>query len=120
MRSAFLVSLISSLFLSGCTSSPRSQDIVRRSTAAITRTVANDVKGAALGVRDGLRHDPNNDPVDINASSENTLETLPGVTPAMAAKVVANRPYHRTSDLLHRHILPKAIYDKVGSRLVAH
>ena len=83
---------LTSLSLSGCTSSPRSQDIVRRTTAAVTRTVANDVKGAALGVRDGLRHDPNNDPVDINTSSEKTLEALPGVTPAMAAKVVANRP----------------------------
>jgi hypothetical protein len=120
MRLAFLILLVNSVFLSGCTSSPRSQDIVRRSTAAITRTVANDVKGAALGVRDGLRHDPNNDPVDINVASESTLETLPGVTPAMAAKVITNRPYHRPSDLLHRHILSKAIYDKVGSRLVAH
>ena len=120
MRAAFLILLISSMFLSGCTSSPRSQEMVRQSTAALTRTVASDVKGAALGVRDGLRHNPNNDPVDINASSETTLETLQGVTPAMAAKVVANRPYHRTSDLVHRHIVPKAIYDKVSSRLVAH
>lgn len=120
MRSAFLILLLSALFLCGCTSSPRSQDLVRRSTAAVTRTVANDVKGVALGIRDGLRHDPNNDPVDVNAASESALETLPGVTPAMAAKVIANRPYHRTSDLLDRHILPKAVYDKAGSRLVAH
>jgi radical SAM superfamily enzyme with C-terminal helix-hairpin-helix motif len=120
MRSAFVILCISSLFVSGCTSSPRSQDLVRRTTAAVTRTVASDVKGAALGVRDGLRHDPKSDPVDINTASESTLETLPGVTPAMAAKVIANRPYRHTSDVLHRHILPKAIYDKVGSRLVAH
>ena len=119
MRPAILLLLISPLFLSGCTSSPRSQDFVRRSTAAVTRTVASDVKGAALGVRDGLRHDPKSDPVDVNAASESALETLPGVTPAMAAKVIANRPYRDTSDLVHRHILPKAIYDKVGSRLVA-
>ena len=72
-----------------------------------------------MGVRDGLRHDPKSDPVDVNAASESALENLPGVTPAMAAKVIANRPYRHTSDLVHRHILPKAIYDKVGSLLVA-
>ncbi len=120
MRAAFPILAITPLLLSGCTSSPRSQDMVRRSTAAVTRTVVNDLKGAALGVRDGLRHDPNNDSVDINTSSETTLETLPGLTPAIAAKVVANRPYHRTSDLLHRHILLKPLYDKVSSRLIAH
>jgi len=120
MRLAFSILLLLPLSLSGCTSSPRSQDLVRRSTAAVTRTVANDVKGAALGIRDGLRHDPNNDPVDVNASSEHSLETLPGITPAMAATVIANRPYHRPSDLVHRHVLPKEIYDKVSSRLVAH
>jgi hypothetical protein len=108
------------LLLLGCTSSPRSQDLVRRSTAAVTRTVANDVKGAALGIRDGLRHDPKNDPVDINTASRETLQALPGVTPAMAGRIIENRPYKDRSDLIHRHILPKAVYAKIDSRLVAH
>ena len=94
--------------------------MVRRSTAAVTRTVANDVKGAALGVRDGLRHDPNSDAVDINSASKRTLADLPGVTPEMAARIIEHRPYHRASDLVRRRIVSKATYDKIGARLVAH
>jgi hypothetical protein len=120
VRLAHFTLLSSSIFLFGCTSSPRSQDIVRRSTAAVTRTVANDVEGAALGVRDGLRHDPNNDPVDINTASKGTLASLPGVTPATAERIMEHRPYRHASDLVHRRILSKAVYDRIGSRLVAH
>jgi hypothetical protein len=111
--------MVSPLFLLGCTSSPRSQDVVRRSTAAITRTVVNDAKGAALGIRDGLRHNPDNEAVDINSSSKDKLEDLPGITPAMATRVINSRPYKHPSDLIHRHILSKPTYDKVASRLVA-
>jgi hypothetical protein len=99
---------------------PRSQDMVRRSTAAVTRTVANDAKGAALGIRDGLRHDPNNDPVDINNAPKSRLVALPDVTSATAQRIIDNRPYKAPPDLVHRHILTKALYGKIGSRLVAH
>ena len=108
------------MFLFGCTSSPRSEDMVRRSTAAVTRTVASDVKGAALGISDGLRHDPHNDPVDINSAPKSKLEALPGVTSAMASRIIEHRPYHHASDLVRRRILAKAVYDRIGSRLVAH
>ena len=104
----------------GCTSSPRSQDMVRRSTAAVTRTMASNLKGAALGIRDGLQHDPKNDPVDVNKSSSEAFRTLPGVTDAMARRIIDNRPYKKPSDLVHRHIIPKSVYGKISSRLVAH
>ncbi|MBB5058545.1 DNA uptake protein ComE-like DNA-binding protein [Granulicella aggregans] len=120
MKPHFNLLLAAPLLLLGCTSSPRSQDIVRRSTAAATRTIASDVKGAALGIRDGLRHDPNNDPVDINHASKDALESLPGVTSAEAARIIENRPYGHSADLRRRHILAKDTYDKVSSRLVAH
>ena len=68
----------------------------------------------------GFATTPNNDPVDINTAPKKTLDALPGVTPAIAAEIIENRPYKRPSDLLRRHILPKAVYSKVSSRLVAH
>ena len=118
MRPVLCLLLAAPIFLLGCSSSPRSQDRVRRSTAAVTRTVASDLKGAALGVRDGLRHDPSRDPVNINTAPKEVLMALPGVTPAMAAQIVRNRPYRRTSDLVGRATLPRAVYDHVRSRLV--
>jgi competence protein ComEA len=38
-------------------------------------------------------------PVDLNSADEATLETLPGVGPAMAKKIVAGRPYKTVDDL---------------------
>ena len=108
------------LLLSGCTSSPRSQDMVRRTTAAVTRTAASNLKGAALGVMDGLRPDPGNTAVDVNHASRDKLQALPGVTPQMADRIIDNRPYKKPSDLVRRRILPKAVYGKSVSRLVAH
>lgn len=112
--------LATSAFLAGCTSSPRSQDMVRHSTAAVTRTVANDVKGAALGIRDDLRHDANNDAVDVNTAPKEKLQALPGVSATMAENIIGNRPYKTPADLVRQHIVPKAVYGKVSSRLVAH
>jgi len=120
MKALLMLTLAMFTLLAGCTSSPRSQDMVRRSTAAATRIVANDVKGAVLGVRDGLRHDASKDAVDINTASKENIESLSGVTPVMAERVINNRPYKDTGDLLRRRILPQAVYSKVRSRLVAH
>ncbi len=120
MKALHLIIPAALLMPLGCTSSPRSQDMVRRTTAAVTRTMASNLKGAALGIRDGLQHDPNNDPVDVNKSSNDTLQTLPGVTASMAQRIIENRPYKKPSDLVHRRIIPKAVYGKINSRLVAH
>lgn len=107
----------------GCNDNPKSQDQVRRETAAATATIVSDTKAAAEGVRDGLhqelhrRPDARIDPVDINAASRSTLETLPGVTPALSARIMAHRPYAATSDLRKRHILTADEYSAISSRI---
>ena len=119
MKAPLVFILAAPVFLAGCTSSPRSQEMVRRSTAAVTRTVASDVKGAALGIRDGLRHNPDNDSVDINTAPLKQLQTLQGVTPAMAEQIVRNRPYTSPGDLRRRGVVPRTVYGNIRSRLVA-
>ena len=37
--------------------------------------------------------------VDVNNADLKTLETLPGVSPTLAKKIVSGRPYHKLSDL---------------------
>jgi radical SAM superfamily enzyme with C-terminal helix-hairpin-helix motif len=119
MKTPIALVFVLPVVLAGCTSSPRSQEIVRHTTAAVTRTVASDVKGAVLGISDGLRHDAMHDAVDVNSASRQTLETLPGVTKELAERIVRDRPYKHPDDLVHRHIMPKAVYNKNASRLVA-
>lgn len=107
------------ILMVGCTSSPRSQEQVRHETAAATATIASDIKGAALGVRDGLRHKPENEAVDINSASKIQLEALPGMTGPMADAVIAHRPYGSVKGLRNRRILPRNVFDEIEPRLIA-
>ena len=119
MKRMRLAVLAMGTVLVGCSSSPRSQDMVRRSTAAVTRTVASDVKGAALGIRDGLKHDAKDDAVDVNGASRERLEALPGISGAEAQRIIDGRPYKTPGDLVRRHVLSKTEYGKIESRVVA-
>jgi len=47
--------------------------------------------------------------VDINSASEKELDTLPGVGPATAKKIIAGRPYSSVQDLSRAGLKPAAI-----------
>jgi DNA uptake protein ComE-like DNA-binding protein len=110
--------------LAGCSASPSNQEQVRQNAAATTAIVrdqakvaAQNVKAAALGVRDGLKHDKDAAPVDINTANRLTLTALPGMTPALASRVIRNRPYTDSAQLLQRKILPPDVFAKVSPRI---
>lgn len=44
--------------------------------------------------------------VDINSASAEELDKLPGVGPARAKAIIANRPYNGKDDLAQRKIIP--------------
>jgi len=58
--------------------------------------------------------------LDLNTASEQELDTLPGVGPILARKIVDGRPYHRKDELVRRKILPQSAYDAIKDRVVAH
>ncbi len=47
--------------------------------------------------------------IDLNSASEKDLESLPGVGPATAKKIVAGRPYGSTADLSKAGVSAKTI-----------
>jgi DNA uptake protein ComE-like DNA-binding protein len=101
--------------LAGCSQQTRTEDL-KEKTAQVTAEVKRDTKAVAAGIREGWSRDK---PLDLNSASKEQLLTLPGITPVQADRVIKGRPYAAPGDLLTRHILPKAEYDKISDRITA-
>ena len=56
--------------------------------------------------------------IDINRADESELDSLPGVGPATAKKIIAGRPYSSVSDV-QRSGIPKATIDKITPLVTA-
>lgn len=55
--------------------------------------------------------------VNINTASVGQLEALPGIGPATAAKIVANRPYQNLSELVGKKVLNLSLFNKLKDQL---
>ena len=104
------------LLLTACTPQQRSPDEIRKETANATSTAARDTKAAAQGVIDGLKH---GNTVNINKASEKDLESLPGIDEAAARRIVDNRPYNDSDDLVRKHAMTKHEYDQIAGKITA-
>jgi competence protein ComEA len=58
--------------------------------------------------------------LDINTASEDQLKDLPGIGDAYAKKIVAARPYKAKDELVEKKVIPKATYQKIRDRIIAH
>jgi len=101
--------------LAGCNANP-TPDQIRQDTAKATKTAAQDAKAVAQGVSDAFKK---NDAVNINAASADDLEKLPGIDAARARRIIANRPYDHSDDLVKKHAISKDEYDRISSQVVA-
>ncbi|HEY6490336.1 MAG: helix-hairpin-helix domain-containing protein [Terracidiphilus sp.] len=105
--------------LAGCTrtqSSPTPEQI-RQNTAKATSTAVTDMKAAAKGVADGLKLQQ--DQVNLNTASLGALEALPGIDEAAAQRIIDRRPYDSSSDLVKKHVVSKAEYDRIADKVTA-
>ncbi len=104
------------LAFTGCSPSSPSPDQIRQNTANATATAARDTKAMAQGVFEGLRA---KGPMNINRASKSDLESLPGIDSAAADNIIAARPYKTSAELRNRHIITKAEYNRIATRIEA-
>jgi hypothetical protein len=52
-------------------------------------------------------------PIDLNTASIEQLIALPGMSATLAQQIIAGRPYFDKTDLVRKHILSDAEYDRI-------
>jgi DNA uptake protein ComE-like DNA-binding protein len=102
-------------FGAACTN--QNPDQIRQKTAEETAAIKRDSEAIAEGVKDGLS---NKKTVDLNKASKDELTSLPGVTPQDADRIIAERPYANTHQLVSRHIVSEDEYSQIQGRLVVN
>ena len=55
--------------------------------------------------------------LNINRATAEELQTLPGIGPAYAARIIQNRPYTSVDGLFEKRVLPKSLVDANRSLL---
>ena len=101
------------LFLA-CTQN-QSPDQLREKTAEATETMKRDTKAVAEGVKEGLS---SKGTVDLNKGSKDDLSNLPGISGPKADRIIAERPYANTHQLVSRHILSETEYAQIQDRVI--
>jgi len=113
MRYPFASALLLLAVLAGCEHQPSPQRLERK-TADATAAAKRDAKAVAQGLREGWNR---GDSVDLNSATKQQLTRLPGITPLEADRVIAGRPYNQPEELVTKHILTKAEYDKIAGQV---
>ena len=118
MSIRFLIPALAGLMLvSGVACAPnQSPDQLRKETAEATSTLKRDTKAVAEGVKDGLTSNSKRS-VDLNTASKDDLASLPGVTARQADRIVAERPFGTTRQLVTRHVVSEDEYAQIQDRV---
>src|ERR1700730_13186446 len=112
-----LILAVSLASLSGCTSNQNNPDEIRQRTAEATESMRRDAKAMAEGVKEGMSRDKRT--ITINKTSHEEILTLPDISEREADRIIAERPYDNTEDLVRRHVVPREEYDKISDRIIA-
>jgi DNA uptake protein ComE-like DNA-binding protein len=114
-RAFFALVMLFLCFDVACTN--QSPDQIRQKTAEETATIKRDTKAVAQGVKEGLS---NKRTIDLNKASKDDLESLPGITPHQADRIIAERPYASPHQLVTRSILSEDQYSQIQDRVIVN
>ena len=58
--------------------------------------------------------------ININTASSETLDTLPGIGPATAAKIISNRPYKSLEELLDKKVVSLKVFEQIKDKITVY
>ena len=102
--------------LTSCTPHERSPDEIREQTARATSTAARDAKAVAQGVVQGIKQQRT---ININRASADDLKSLPGIDDDAAGRIIDHRSYSDSEDLVKRHVISRAEYNRIAGKIEA-
>jgi DNA uptake protein ComE-like DNA-binding protein len=122
--------VIASLVLGGCETKPSNEQLQQQAAqttqqvkqsaqqaATQARAAAANAEGKINAVAAGVKQGLNSNspaPIDLNHATRQQLETLPGITPAVARKIIAGRPYSVPADLVTRNVVSQDEFDQIS------
>ena len=99
----------------GCTN--QNPDQIRQKTAEETAAIKRDTKAVAQGIKDGLSKKRS---IDLNKASSQDLQSLPGISAHQAERIIAERPYANTHQLVTRRILSEDQYSQIQDQVAVN
>jgi competence protein ComEA len=103
------------LLAAACTSQKPSPGEVREKTAQATADIKQDAQALAQGVREGWNRDK---PLDLNQAGKDQLLSLPGMSAEAADRIIANRPYSNSHELVTRKLISQQEYEKIKDQVI--
>ena len=91
-------------------------DQIRQKTAEETAAIKRDTKAVAQGIKEGLS---NKRSIDLNKASKADLDRSRRHA-HQADRIIAERPYANTHQLVTRHILTEDEYAQIQDRVVVN
>lgn len=58
--------------------------------------------------------------ININTASEGELDTLPGIGPVTAQKIINARPYETIEDLLNKKIVGSKVFEQIREKITVY
>jgi len=58
--------------------------------------------------------------ININSASEKELDTLPGVGPVTAQKIIDNRPYQALEELISKKVVSSKVFDNIKDKIALY
>ena len=79
--------------------------------------LGEEIKSQIPQLRQGFEGQANSNIISINTGSQVELESLPGIGPVTAGKIISARPYSGIEELVQKKIVGQKVYDQIKDKI---